>query len=407
MHPSRVLPFTVLAIAVLGTPANGQATARQSAGQKGTRPLEIAMIGDLSGTAKSFGTNSRAALRAAITDINRHGGVRLADGAVGRFELTSYDDHCRPDDAVASLRRAAASHALIVVGPSCSAAAERLFRSLQIHVDDPADSGIQMPVFTDGAMQADLARISDWAFRNTPNESDMYRSLWAWIRRTHPDLRTVFGGEEADFAHSHSTWENIIRTRALDAGFTIAGHAGWSINDTKFTVPVTQLAATHADVVVLSAHAGTTCGMLRAMARQRIRPRLVIGLTSAATTETLAGCAAQAEGFMVPTSFALRGAESQRAARAVEQAGGVADLHSMAAWEIMTTLKLVIACSPLLGGPQTVADDRRILRSALAHLTTMPGLLGSIDRTPDRESRKPFVFARVHQGKWEIIDPKA
>jgi len=84
-------------------------------------------------------------------------------------------------------------------------------------VDDSSDSGIQTPVFTDSAMKANLTRISQWAFRNSPDETDMYTALWAWVREHYPRLRTVYGGEEHDFAHSHSTWQNIIAPRAVGA----------------------------------------------------------------------------------------------------------------------------------------------------------------------------------------------
>jgi branched-chain amino acid transport system substrate-binding protein len=372
-----------------------------------TRSIRIAGFGDLSGPARSFGVNSRAALVAATGQINASGSVRLADGAVARIELSYSDDHCRPADALALVRQFEASDVLVAVGPSCSSVAEPLFHALQARAGDSSDSGIRLPVFTDGATKANLARISEWAFRNTPNEATMYRTLWRWVRVHHPDYRTIAGGDESDFSHSHATWSNIILPEAEGAGLVGAGSTSWSISDTTFVSQVRQLKAVNADVVVLSSHATTTCGMLREMARQRVHPKLVVGLTSASTSETLRRCGAEAEGVLIPTSFSPMTPAARRAARSVGNAGGIADLHSMAAWEIAVALKSVIEHAQVLGKPESVMSDRRAIRAGLASMQTMEGFLGPITRTPEREATKPFVLVQARRGIWRVVfDPR-
>ena len=368
-----------------------------------TRTLKIAGFGALSGPARSFGINSRAALSAAADRINASGGVRLADGAIGKFEVSYADDHCSAVDAITLIRQFAVSGALVAVGPSCSSVAEPLYHVLQSAAGVATDTGISMPIFTDGATKANLARISEWAFRNTPNEGDMYHDLWAWVHTQHPDWKTVSGGDEADFAHSHSTWQNIIRPQAEAAGFKLVGATTWSITDTDFTTPVRRLAAMATDIVVLSAHATTTCGMLKEMARERVHPKLIVGLTSASTPETLQRCGAYADGLLIPTSFAPMTPAARSAAAAVERLGGIADLHSMAAWEILYALKRVIEKQGVLGEPETVASDRDAMRVGLASLHTIDGLLGTINRTPDRESQKPFVLVQARHGTWRVV----
>ena len=367
------------------------------------RTIRIAGFGALSGHVQSFGINSRAAQQAAVDEINARGGVRLADGSRARLALTYDDDRCDPNEAVRLVKRFAGSDALVAIGPSCSSVAEPLFGALRHHVDDPADAGIEMPILTDGATKANLARLSDWAFRNVADEATMYRTLWAWVRAQHQDLKTVFGGEEGDFAHSHSTWQNIISTTAAGAGFTVIGESSWSIGDTDFTGVVARMRATPADVVVLSAHPITTCGVLTEMARQQVRPKLLVGLTSAATDETIQKCGAVAAGLLIPTTFAEIGAVARHAAGAVRAHGGVPDLHSMAAWENVRLIKDAIERAGIVGSPDSIAADRRKLRDDLARLQRFEGLLGRVERTPDRESRKPFVFVEAHRDGWKVV----
>src|SRR5262249_31496184 len=109
------------------------------------RPIKIAAFGTLTGPVRSFGTNSRAALQAAAARIDAAGGVKLRDGSIGYFDVTYADDQCRADDAIGIVQRAAASEAILGIGPSCSSVAEPLYGVLQRRVDDTADHGLQFP----------------------------------------------------------------------------------------------------------------------------------------------------------------------------------------------------------------------------------------------------------------------
>lgn len=51
------------------------------------------------------------------------------------------------------------------LGPTCSNVAEPVFGILQKRLDDPTDTGLRFPFFTDTAAKFALARISPWAFR--------------------------------------------------------------------------------------------------------------------------------------------------------------------------------------------------------------------------------------------------
>ena len=238
--------------------------------------------------------------------------------------------------------------------------------------------------------------------RNTPT-ADIYRALWAWVL-THRSVATYgLRRRRSNFTLSQSTWNTIIRPEGEAAGFTTIASSAWSIADTSFVGAVRQMQTTPADIVVLSAHSRTTCGVLREMARQSVHPRLVVGLTSAITEETFASCGDVAEGMLAPTTFVPTSPSARAAATAVAQAGGAADLHSMAAWEIVFALRDVIERADVHALPTTVAEDRGAIRGGLAALTAMEGLLGPIQRTPDRESLKPFVLVRAATGHWTVV----
>jgi branched-chain amino acid transport system substrate-binding protein len=385
-----------LALAISLALAAGAAAAQD-------KVINIAGFGAKSGVVRSFGVNSEAALLAAADVVNKGGGVKLADGSKAKIAIEFYDDRCNAEEGISVIRRIAGTNAVVAVGPTCSNVAEPLFGILQKNVGDSGDSGLQMPVFTDVAIKVGLAKISEWAFRNVPNEMTMYNSLFYWLRTQHPEMKTLYGGVEEDFAHSRATWYIVMKTRAEASGFDVVGNSMWLLADTNFSTQVREMKKANADFVAISAHPFTTCGVLKEMQRQGVKPKLLVGLTSSSSLETLQGCAKQAEGIIIPTSFAPINKEAVAAAKTTAKFNGAADLHSMAAWENIFILKNVMESEGLSGKPGDVQADRRKIRDGLAKLKTTQGLIGTTKRDAEGEADKPYLFVHAKKGEWKVL----
>ncbi|TAN54232.1 MAG: ABC transporter substrate-binding protein [Betaproteobacteria bacterium] len=385
-----------LALAVALAFAAGGALAQE-------KTIKIAGFGAKSGVVRSFGVNSEAAMLAAAEVINKQGGVKLADGSKAKIAVEFLDDRCNAEEGISVIRRIAGTDALVAIGPTCSNVAEPLFGILQKKVDNKGDSGLQFPVFTDVAIKVGLAKISEWAFRNVPNEVTMYSSVFYWLHQKHPELKTVYGGVEEDFAHSRASWHVVMKDRAQANGFTIAGESKWLLADTNFATQVREMKKANADIVAIAAHPFTTCGVLKEMQRQGVKPKVLVGLTSSSSLETLQGCAKQAQGIIIPSSFAPVTKEAKFAAEQTAKKKGAADLHSMAAWENMFILKQVMESEKISGDKGQVQADRRKIRDGLAKLKTTQGLLGVTKRTDDREADKPYLFVQAKGNDWVVL----
>lgn len=370
------------------------------------REVKIAGFGAKSGVVRSFGVNTEAVMKAAVKHINDKGGIKLGDGTMGKLTASFDDDRCNAEEGISVLRRIASTDAVVAVGPTCSNVAEPLFGILQKKVDDASDSGLQMPIFTDTAIKGGLAKISQWAFRNVPNETVMYQTMFKWLMGKHPGIKTIYGGVEEDFAHSRFTWYKVMKVRSAEAGYDVKGESKWLLNDTNFTTQVREMKKAKPDAIAISAHPFTTCGVLKEMQRQRVKPKLLIGLTSSSSLETLNGCAKQAEGIIIPTSFAPVTDDARAAAAATAEMGGSADLHSAAAWEIVLILADVIEKQGVMAKPDTLQADRRKIRDGLASLKSTAGLLGTIKRTEEGEATKPYLYVHAKTGEWAVLhDP--
>lgn len=389
---------TALLLAATALAALGSAAAEAQ-----ERVVKIYGFGAKSGVVRSFGINSEAAMKAAADEINKAGGIKLGDGAKGKVEVEFLDDRCNAEEGISVVRRIASTQALVAVGPTCSNVAEPLFGVLQKKAGDAGDTGLQFPIFTDVAVKGGLAKISEWAFRNVPSEAAMYDKLFAWLKTTRPELKTIYGGVEEDFAHSRATWYAVMKEKAGAGGLQVKGESKWLLADTNFSTQVREIKAAGADIVAISAHPFTTCGVLKEMRRQGVKPKLLIGLTSSSSLETLQGCAKEAEGIIIPTSFAPVTPEAEKAASIVAKFNGSLDLHSGAAYENMFILKDVFESMKVMGKPDTVAADRDKVRQGLAKLQTTKGLIGTVKRTPDREAEKPFLFVYAKDAKWAVL----
>jgi branched-chain amino acid transport system substrate-binding protein len=371
------------------------------------RVVKIAGTGAMSGVIRGFGVNSKAVFDMVVDELNAAGGVRLADGTKAKIVTTWQDERCNAEEGISVVRKLASEDWLVVIGPTCSNVAEPLFGILQRKVGDAGDSGLQFPIFTDTAIKPGLAKISEWAFRNVPHEPTMYNHLFKWLREKHPDLKTVYGGVEKDFAHSNSN-RATMDAAAKAAGYEVAGWEEWLLADTEFSTQVGKMRRARPDIVAVSAHPFTTCGVLREMKRQGVRPKLLVGLTSTATLETMAGCGPEAEGLIIPSGFAPVTPEAKRVADVVaKKYKGNVDLHSAAVYENMRLLKQIIESVGIEAKATTVAQDRRKIRDGLAKVKEFPGLLGKVTRTDDRESVKPYVFAVARNSDWAVLhDPR-
>ncbi len=367
------------------------------------KTIRISGFGAKTGPVRLFGVNSEAAMLAAAEVINQQGGVKLGDGSKAKMVVDFYDDRCTAEEGISVIRRMAGTDTLVAVGPTCSNVAEPLFGILQKKVDDKSDSGLQFPVFTDVAIKVGLARISEWAFRNVPNEMTMYSSVFYWLRTKYPDMKTVYGGVEEDFAHSRATWHVVMKDRATANNFQVLGESKWLLADTNFATQVREMKKANADIIAISAHPFSLCGALKEMQRQGVKPKVLVGLTSSSSLETLQGCAKQAQGMIIPTSFAPVNKDAKFAAAETAKKKGAADLHSMAAWENMFILKQVMEAEKISGVKADLQSDRRKIRDGLAKLKITKGLMGDTKRTDDREADKPYLFVQAKGNDWVVL----
>ena len=374
--------------------------------------LRIGAMWAITGGVALTGKGALNLSRLAVEEINANGGVKVGGKAV-KLELYAYDEACKEQEGMALLSRLKdVDKVLFSLGPTCSGTAEPIFNTLQKKLDDPNDKGAQFLFFTDTASKFGLAKISPWIFRNTVDEPAMYQLIVKHLREKRPELKTVAVAWEPDFAHSSSTWKLIIKpTIEKEKYHQIVEVVEWGWQETTFGEPVAKLAKANADIYITLTHEPTTCASFAEMAKQQVKPKVVVAISSLAGGTVIVGCPELAEGMMVPTNFAPvtpKAIELENKAWSRYKAEGNLD-RSHTAYEIIYLVKDLIEKSTIENTEESLVRDRRKLRDALANVRTFEGMIGPITINPEshptkpREAEKELFLLQVKGGRWVPI----
>jgi branched-chain amino acid transport system substrate-binding protein len=300
---------------------------------------------------------------------------------------------------------------LFTLGPTCSGTAEPMFKTLQKRLDDPSDKGLQFMFFTDTASKFGLAKISPWVFRNTVDEPAMYALIAKHLQQTRPEFKTVSVAWEPDFAHSASTWSIIKSVFGKNPHYKIVEVVEWGWLESNFSAQVQKLAAANADIYVTLTHEPTTCASFRELHKQGVKPKVIVAISSLAGGTLIVGCPDLAAGTIVPTNFAPvtpRAIELEKKAWNLYKAESNLD-RSHTAYEILYLVKDLIEKLDIKNTEESLVEDRRKLRDALAKVRSFEGMIGTIKINPEdhatkpREAEKELFLLQVKDGRWTTL----
>lgn len=400
----KVIRICSMIVSVLLVLSPGWVSAFQ---EEGT--LRIGGMWALSGPAAYIGSSSNGLSSLAIDEINEAGGVAIQGKRVKLVKYV-YDDACKAEEGLTVVRRLAdADKVLFSLGPTCSNVAEPVFGILQKRLGDPTDTGLQFLFFTDTAIKFGLAKISPWAFRNVGNEPAMFDLTFKLVKEKYPDLKTAAVAYESDFAHSVGTWKGAVKPAVEKYGYQVLEVVEWRFEDTEFGAQATKLRKANPDILIMLSHTFTTCGSVKELKRQKVKYKLLVGITSTANTETMTGCGKAVEGLIIPTNFAAINPKAKAVAeKAWAKYKADSNLHSVPAYENIYAIKGIVEKVGIKNEPGNLLEDRRKVRDALAKLGTFQGIIGPIKMNGDDDAVKPrdvdkaIILVQAKGGQWTV-----
>jgi branched-chain amino acid transport system substrate-binding protein len=239
----------------------------------------------------------------------------------------------------------------------------------------------------------------------------MYALIAKHLQQTRPEFKTVSVAWEPDFAHSASTWSIIKSVFGKNPHYKIVEVVEWGWLESNFSAQVQKLAAANADIYVTLTHEPTTCASFRELHKQGVKPKVIVAISSLAGGTLIVGCPDLAAGTIVPTNFAPvtpRAIELEKKAWNLYKAESNLD-RSHTAYEILYLVKDLIEKLDIKNTEESLVEDRRKLRDALAKVRSFEGMIGTIKINPEdhatkpREAEKELFLLQVKDGRWTTL----
>jgi branched-chain amino acid transport system substrate-binding protein len=232
-----------------------------------------------------------------------------------------------------------------------------------------------------------------------------------YLKENRPELKTVMVSYESDFAHSSATWKGALEPALKKYGHhQVVEVVDWKWLDTEMGAQVTKLRRANAEVYFALAHTTSMCPALKEMRSQRVKPKMIFGITSLAGTEVLLTCPDLAEGVISPTNFAPINAKAKQISdKSWEKYKADSNIHSVPAYENVHLIKGLIEKAGLTNTEDTLLQDRRKVRDLLAKVGTFQGVIGKITLHPEdhpvkpRDVDKDMLLVQVKSAKWTVF----
>jgi branched-chain amino acid transport system substrate-binding protein len=272
--------------ALLVTACAGAAAGPSPAVSQSTleRTVKIALIDSFSGPDAGAGRLAENSVRVQVDALNARGGL------LGRrLQVVPADDESSPDKARELVREQLAdSRVRLVVGPGSS----QTFDAVK-----PVLEQAQTPSCVTSVADATMA-AAPFSFRAASSDRDRVASLIGYLRRYHPDVRTVGlvdGGDQPA-----RLGENLVAEGVAAGGLTYAGRVSLGAGDAETASAVQQLAGQGALAALVSGRPELVARVAAGVAAAGLQGRLqVLGLDGAGdySFPTTAGDAATGAAF--------------------------------------------------------------------------------------------------------------
>jgi branched-chain amino acid transport system substrate-binding protein len=337
--------------------------------------VTVGVIVPTTGSISVWGVNSERGIRLAAKQINAAGGI---DGA--ELRLLVEDSECKPEKAVAALRRMISQGVQVVLGNICSS---------NVLAMAPIAEESKVVLFSTGASNPAISDAGDFIFRSWPSD------------RIQGDLTAEYASRNGfknvailyvDNAYGQGL-EGEFRKHFQELGGTIAltPSETYAEGDDDFHAQLDRIQGSGADGLYLAAYTREFPLILRQL-REAGSEIPVIASETFDDPRTIqqAGPAADGVVFPSPAAFDETTPQGKEFAQAFEAEYG--EPPGVTADTAFDAMKIV--ADALSGGARTGSA----IKDYLYGLSDYPGVAGTVRFDANGDAQKPIRFYRVADG---------
>jgi branched-chain amino acid transport system substrate-binding protein len=370
--------------------------------------IRLGHVGILTGPGVDYGTQVLNGLKIAIDEINRPGGVTAA-GKKLKLELSPYVYDSARDVAqsIALTRKLALSDKVLVMfGPVSSNEAVSVFGVLQRKLDDPADSGLKLPIVNTSALREGLGEMSPWAFRNATVEHLLLGGTLPAVMKARGPIKTASAIYLGSEDYGPAMMKNVYGPLLAKLGVELLSSDGTHEGDRDYSPVIAKLMRLKPDMLILLGRYDIGAKAMIEAKRQGFNTKLVWA-SGMISQELIKSGRSAVEGMMMVSSYDSTIPKAAEVAKKFKEIAGV-EMNEFGAnsYEAVYLIKDAIERADIQNTPESVEADRRKLREALRGIKGFPGLIGNIDMSPNsNDTIKQGVVLVIQSAKFEIWKP--
>lgn len=352
--------------------------------------LTLPVVLPLTGSGAEYGTGDQIAMRLAVQQVNKDGGI---DGI--KLQTKVYDDGSDPVKS-AQVMRNIAKDSLLVLGPNLSTTAQAGF---------PVANSAKLPAVTSSVSdRAIMQKNQPWAFDLFLTAQEL-EPLGAgkWLAATHVRSVVAIVDKEQDAATSQAA---ATLGALRQQGVTVRKTIQVSESQPGYNAEASLVKSLHPDGIVVSAFPEATGAIAKALRNDGMDQPMLFTTTSVTPDSLKVGGASMTNGSVIleywPHLMDQR-ADAFDAAFVQADKGQEPEPTAAYMYDSVLVAARAIKDSGIVKSSDSLQDKRAKVRQALRKIK-FSGVTGDVSFRPDGTRAGSGVWVNVQEGK--VVPPQ-
>lgn len=355
--------------------------------------IKIGVLMPLSGKGASYGQHQEIAMKMALEDLAKVGGIKGE-----KVEVLVFDTRGDNTEAINLTRKLIHNDkVLAIIGP---------FFSAEVEVAFPIAVQGKTPIITASAAKPGIvAKARPYGFRNALASDKMNQQVVdAWLKQN-PNVKSVVIMTDVKDALTKGDGTIVFPAALKARGIVIVDNISFQTGDIDYAAQVTKAKELKPDGIVVAGNYNEGGNVVREIRKQGLK-QPVLGALGMSDPKFIEIAGPAAEGTIGVMPFWADSPEPKTVAFTTEytkRAKTTPNNTDALMYDTFFLLKKCIEESGVTNKPANLAADRDRIWGCIENVKAFPGVVGPITFSKEGDAMLQPQVMRVDKGRWNAI----